>query len=94
MFSAKPMLTKHLAAHGDNRCLLLTDGMANVGCTEPDQLAAYGADLRASGVTTTTFGMGEQFDDEPLSPVVAAAAVPGEASAVGGQLLTLELSGG
>jgi len=36
--------------------LLLTDGVANNGLTEPVALAAFAKDLRASGVTTSTFG--------------------------------------
>ncbi len=31
-----------------NRCLLLTDGLANIGLTEPVALAAFAKDLRAS----------------------------------------------
>ncbi len=38
----------HLAKDGVNRCLLLTDGLANIGLTEPVALAAFAKDLRAS----------------------------------------------
>src|SRR6476659_5544019 len=31
----------HLVDQGVNRCLLLTDGLANVGMTDPDQLAGH-----------------------------------------------------
>ena len=48
----------HLAMDGVNRCLLLTDDLANNGLTEPAALAAFAKDLRASGVTTFTFGVG------------------------------------
>jgi len=56
----------HLAADGVNRVLLLTDGLANVGMTDPDQLAGHAAELRRRGVATTTFGVGEDFDEALL----------------------------
>ena len=49
------------------RVLLLTDGQANEGETNPDTLAAYAASLHASGVQTTTFGVGHDFDEVLLA---------------------------
>ena len=56
----------HLAEHGVNRCLLLTDGLANVGITDPEQLAIHAAELRARGISTSTFGVGNDFDERLL----------------------------
>lgn len=61
-----------LADEGVNRCLLLTDGLANVGITDRDALARHAGELRARGVSTTTFGVGEDFD-EVLLQVMASA---------------------
>jgi uncharacterized protein YegL len=50
-----------------SRVLLLTDGLANVGLADPGQLAADAAKARAHGVTTSTFGVGEDFDEGLLA---------------------------
>ncbi|MSQ02941.1 MAG: VWA domain-containing protein [Myxococcales bacterium] len=45
------------------RCLLFTDGQVNCGETEPDLLARHATELRARGITTSTFGIGSNFDE-------------------------------
>ena len=55
-----------------NRCLLLTDGLANQGITDPGELAAHAAALRARGVSTTTFGVGNDFDERLLQDLADA----------------------
>ena len=62
----------HLADLGVNRCLLLTDGLANVGITDLDQLSHHAAELRARGVTTSTFGVGNDFDERLLQELADA----------------------
>ncbi len=54
-------------ASGVKRVLLLTDGLANAGEVDPQALAATAARLRAEGITTSTFGIGEDFDEVLLS---------------------------
>lgn len=54
------------APDGVNRVLLLTDGLANQGVTDPGQLAGTAHDLRQRGVTTSTFGVGTDFDESLL----------------------------
>ncbi len=61
-----------LADEGVNRCLLLTDGLANVGITDRDELARHAGELRARGVSTTTFGVGEDFDEVLLQSMASA----------------------
>ena len=54
-------------ASGVKRVLLLTDGLANAGEVDPQALAATAARLRAEGITTSTFGIGADFDEVLLS---------------------------
>jgi Ca-activated chloride channel family protein len=54
------------------KVLLLTDGLANQGEMDPGVLAARASELRASGILTTTFGLGVDFDETLLSRMAAA----------------------
>jgi Ca-activated chloride channel homolog len=51
---------------GVNRVLLLTDGLANVGIQDPGELARQAMELRSRGITTSTFGVGRDFDEQLL----------------------------
>jgi len=62
----------YLSNEGVNRCLLLTDGLANVGITDPDELTQHARELRARGVSTTTFGVGNDFDETLLQALADA----------------------
>lgn len=59
-------------AQGVNRVLLLTDGLANVGIVDHAELAQHARELRLRGVTTTTFGVGEDFDEVLLQAMADA----------------------
>ena len=65
-------LKAHLHSGSVNRVLLLTDGLANIGETDPAVLSAFAADLRASGVPTSTFGVGADFDEALLQGIADA----------------------
>ncbi len=49
-----------------NRVLLLTDGLANVGITDPGELLEHARQLRLRGITTSTMGVGVDFNEELL----------------------------
>jgi Ca-activated chloride channel family protein len=54
------------------RALLLTDGLANVGMTNPEELTKHAHELRRRGITTTTLGVGLDFDEVLLSGMAEA----------------------
>lgn len=57
----------HRQAEGIHRVLLLTDGLANVGTTNPDVIcSAVNRQLVQHGVSTTTLGMGDDYNEELL----------------------------
>jgi len=46
-----------------NRVMILTDGLANVGITEPAKLTGLCRTAAANGITTTTIGFGAGFNE-------------------------------
>ena len=59
---------------GGATVLLLSDGHANAGQTDPDALGAYAARCRADGMTLGTIGIGLGYDERLLSAVAAGGA--------------------
>lgn len=54
------------------KCLLLTDGLANVGVTDPREIAQHADRLRELNVRTSTFGVGADFDERLLDRMAKA----------------------
>jgi Ca-activated chloride channel family protein len=58
---------------GVSRCFLLTDGLANVGITDPEQIAGEAAGIREhAGIGTSTFGIGTDYNELLLGPMAVA----------------------
>ncbi len=49
-----------------NRTLLLTDGQANVGIQDLEELSRHAKEISRRGVSTSTFGVGEGFNEHLL----------------------------
>jgi Ca-activated chloride channel family protein len=55
------------------RCFLLTDGCANEGLTDPEQIASQAADVhKNTGICTSTFGIGTDYNEGLLGPMAIA----------------------
>jgi len=52
-----------------NRVLLLSDGLANVGVIHRGSLRERAGDMAANGVSVSTFGVGNDFDEELMRMV-------------------------
>lgn len=61
-----------LAADGVNRVVLITDGQANVGETDPGAICRLVAEAAARGITTSTIGIGSDYNEELLIPMAEA----------------------
>jgi Ca-activated chloride channel family protein len=55
-----------LTVDGIHRALLLTDGLANRGITDIEELTHHARELRRRGVATSTFGVGLDFNEQLL----------------------------
>lgn len=56
-------VSQHLSKDTTSRVILLTDGQANVGERNPDVLASHARGLADRGVSTTTMGIGDDYDE-------------------------------
>lgn len=57
---------QHLHPNHLNRVILLSDGLANVGETNPDRIAADVHGLAERGISTTTLGVGNDYSEDLL----------------------------
>jgi Ca-activated chloride channel family protein len=62
----RALVAGNVAERGVNRVVLLTDGLANVGIVDPQQLTGLCAEAKKHGVTTTTIGFGADYDEALL----------------------------
>jgi Ca-activated chloride channel family protein len=57
-------VSEHLREGATNRVLLVTDGLANVGETNIDRIVSQAMNLHKRGVSTSTIGIGEDFNED------------------------------
>ncbi len=61
------LVKQNLADRQVNRVLLLSDGLANRGITDLQQIIAIARQKRDDGITTTTMGVGLDFNEDLLT---------------------------
>lgn len=59
-------VSQHLAPDQLNRVILLSDGQANQGETNADVIASHVRGLSERGVSTTTMGLGDDYEEDLL----------------------------
>ena len=65
-------VARHLDAGGLNRVLLLSDGLANQGVTDPNTIAREVQGVAKLGVGTTTLGVGEDYNEDLMEAMARA----------------------
>jgi Ca-activated chloride channel family protein len=65
---------EHLARSGMNRVLLVSDGLANVGLTDPAAIAADVRGMASLDVSTSTIGVGSDYNEQLLAAMAQAGA--------------------
>ncbi len=59
-------VAEHVAWDGLNRVLLLSDGLANVGVTDPNAIRSDVKGMTGRGVSTSTIGVGDDYNEDLL----------------------------
>ncbi len=62
-------VSKHLNPEHLNRVMLLSDGLANVGETNPDVIGSDVHGLSQRGVSTTTLGVGDNYNEDLMEAI-------------------------
>jgi Ca-activated chloride channel homolog len=65
-------VSERLIDQGINRVVLITDGLANVGVTNTDEIVTQAQGLFQRGVSTSTIGIGADFNEDLLMPMAQA----------------------
>ncbi|MGC9329850.1 MAG: vWA domain-containing protein, partial [Candidatus Hinthialibacter sp.] len=57
-------IAQYASSDSITRVILLSDGLANKGLTDPDAIKKQCSELAQAGVTTSTYGLGNDFNEE------------------------------
>lgn len=70
---ARRQVSERFDSAAINRVLLITDGQANVGETNADRIVSQAREVAdQKGITTTTIGIGSDFNEDLLMPMAEA----------------------
>lgn len=56
-------ISPYVSKYDISRVLILSDGQANVGITDPNQFKSEASELSASGISTSSYGIGNYFNE-------------------------------
>ncbi len=62
-------VSENMLDQGINRVVLITDGLANIGVTNTDEIVTQAQGLFQRGVSTSTIGIGADFNEDLLMPM-------------------------
>jgi Ca-activated chloride channel homolog len=62
-------VSERMLDQGINRVILITDGLANIGVTSTDEIVTQAMGLYQRGVSTSTIGIGADFNEDLLMPM-------------------------
>ena len=65
-------LQEYFSSKRINRVILLSDGIANVGPSSPRQLRRLGSDLAERGISVTTMGVGDDYNEDVMAGLAEA----------------------
>ncbi|MDR3403154.1 MAG: VWA domain-containing protein [Chthoniobacter sp.] len=65
-------LRKNFDKERVNRVILLSDGLANVGPSHVSDLASLGRDLRSDGISVSTIGLGDDYNEDLMTALAEA----------------------
>lgn len=65
-------VSEHLTEGAINRVVLITDGLANEGLTNTDHIVSQAKGLNERNVSTSTIGIGDDFNEDLLIPMAQA----------------------
>lgn len=71
-FTGCDQIADHIGSGVINRAMVLTDGLANEGLTDVELLVNQARELRVRGITTSTFGVGYDFNQFLLQRIADA----------------------
>ena len=65
-------LRKYFDEKNVNRVILVSDGIANVGPSSPEELAQMAREIRDHGASVTTVGLGEDYNEDVMASIAEA----------------------
>ena len=63
---------EYLSSRRINRVILLSDGLANIGPSTPRDLRRLGSDLAERGISVTTIGVGDDYNEDLMAGLAEA----------------------